>query len=635
MGQMNARRRVRGCGAAGAALVLAAAGAAAGQCDWSVSAVPDFDQRRLQTSTVPGLPGDGGEYCVPTSKSNQLAYLANHGYPSLFGGARKWSNQANYDFVTSRILLLGNLIGTTPDHGSNPSGTQAGMTAYLLLFAPGKFDFTMMSTADGYAPAPADMWICHELGALVGQGWGRYTQDSPGHFTRSSGHATTVVGMTGFCGSGLVHVRYRNPADDDANTTQSPFATADSELTPIPAFFRRSASLPYLVRTQYRFHQQSPDDERFLDSVSAIWPLFGITTGNGGGGGGPPELRVQRPNRIFADLPAIQTVQTPTGGAIRDLAMSARLTSWYYITGPVGSTPAKVFKLDSVALTSSEITGFSNPTRVFCGRMGELYVLDGATLSWLEPEGPPSSVGHGGSAASMGIDCFTYDDAGDTVVGLDVAGRMVYVWSRLLGGPTPLPVPPGPCLSGRSSISISQADGTLWLCSAGCPNIYKLTGGGTGALVVADMITPPAGSNPTGVHVNTAGHVFFSSGGVLHEMEKMNGVWIDSPGSDFAGIPSGAAFCMSRSRSNSDSTMAGPEWYDTPDPVGDPETLDCYANCDNSTIPPVLNVNDFLCFINKFAAADPDANCDDSTVPPVLNVNDFGCFINKFAGGCP
>jgi hypothetical protein len=30
-------------------------------------------------------------------------------------------------------------------------------------------------------------------------------------------------------------------------------------------------------------------------------------------------------------------------------------------------------------------------------------------------------------------------------------------------------------------------------------------------------------------------------------------------------------------------------------------TTPCYANCDNSTVPPILNVNDFQCFLNKFA----------------------------------
>lgn len=69
----------------------------------------------------------------------------------------------------------------------------------------------------------------------------------------------------------------------------------------------------------------------------------------------------------------------------------------------------------------------------------------------------------------------------------------------------------------------------------------------------------------------------------------------------------------------------------------------CYANCDGSRILPTLNVNDFVCFQNRFAAASSlppaqqasdYANCDRSTLAPVLNVNDFTCFLNKFAAGC-
>ncbi len=61
----------------------------------------------------------------------------------------------------------------------------------------------------------------------------------------------------------------------------------------------------------------------------------------------------------------------------------------------------------------------------------------------------------------------------------------------------------------------------------------------------------------------------------------------------------------------------------------------CYANCDGSTTAPVLNILDFGCFLNRFAAGDTYANCDGSTVQPVLNVLDFGCFLNTFAAGCP
>jgi uncharacterized membrane protein len=61
----------------------------------------------------------------------------------------------------------------------------------------------------------------------------------------------------------------------------------------------------------------------------------------------------------------------------------------------------------------------------------------------------------------------------------------------------------------------------------------------------------------------------------------------------------------------------------------------CYANCDGSTIPPILNVNDFVCFQTEFASNDPAANCDGSTMPPILTVNDFVCFQTRFAAGCP
>ncbi len=60
----------------------------------------------------------------------------------------------------------------------------------------------------------------------------------------------------------------------------------------------------------------------------------------------------------------------------------------------------------------------------------------------------------------------------------------------------------------------------------------------------------------------------------------------------------------------------------------------CYANCDGSTVQPVLTANDFQCFINAYAAGASTANCDGSTVQPVLTANDFQCFINKYAAGC-
>jgi len=60
----------------------------------------------------------------------------------------------------------------------------------------------------------------------------------------------------------------------------------------------------------------------------------------------------------------------------------------------------------------------------------------------------------------------------------------------------------------------------------------------------------------------------------------------------------------------------------------------CYANCDASTAIPILNVQDFNCFLGRFAAGESYANCDGSTAAPVLNVQDFTCFLQRFATGC-
>ncbi|MFG0282855.1 MAG: GC-type dockerin domain-anchored protein [Phycisphaerales bacterium JB039] len=57
--------------------------------------------------------------------------------------------------------------------------------------------------------------------------------------------------------------------------------------------------------------------------------------------------------------------------------------------------------------------------------------------------------------------------------------------------------------------------------------------------------------------------------------------------------------------------------------------IGCYADCDGSG---ELDLFDFLCFQNMFAAGDLYADCDESGA---LDLFDFLCFQNEFAAGCP
>jgi hypothetical protein len=57
----------------------------------------------------------------------------------------------------------------------------------------------------------------------------------------------------------------------------------------------------------------------------------------------------------------------------------------------------------------------------------------------------------------------------------------------------------------------------------------------------------------------------------------------------------------------------------------------CYADCDNSRVAPRLNVEDFSCFIQKFAYGNPYVDCNQDGI---RDVQDFHCFIERFMENC-
>lgn len=87
-----------------------------------------------------------------------------------------------------------------------------------------------------------------------------------------------------------------------------------------------------------------------------------------------------------------------------------------------------------------------------------------------------------------------------------------------------------------------------------------------------------------------------------------------------------------------------PRFHDdpgTPDTgVGTPPIVDmgafefqgdsqCEADCDHNAI---LDLFDFLCFVNHFNAGHSYADCDGSGS---LSIFDFLCYVNLFNAGCP
>ena len=151
------------------------------------------------------------------------------------------------------------------------------------------------------------------------------------------------------------------------------------------------------------------------------------------------------------------------------------------------------------------------------------------------------------------------------------------------------------------------------------------TPGGSGVGVDPDYVEAASAVTPVGGSLE--GYVWGSTAALVADVQA----WVDNPGTNFGWFVIGdelTAGSAKRFESRESLTAAArPVLRVT-------FTRPCYPNCDGSTVAPVLNVNDFICFQQKYAAGDPYANCDGSSIPPILNVNDFICFSTAFAGGC-
>ena len=136
-----------------------------------------------------------------------------------------------------------------------------------------------------------------------------------------------------------------------------------------------------------------------------------------------------------------------------------------------------------------------------------------------------------------------------------------------------------------------------------------------------------------------------SGGGALYSINTTTGVAALIGGGPFGNdlgalfeMPGGELLCCGANLRRVDrltgaTTLIGPTGFSDIRGLAISFRDDCYAECDHS-INGWLNANDFQCFLDRFAAGDPWANCDQSTIPPVLTANDFQCYLNAFAAGC-
>jgi hypothetical protein len=293
--------------------------------------------------------------------------------------------------------------------------------------------------------------------------------------------------------------------------------------------------------------------------------------------------------------------------AIAGLATPALADDLYALSG---NTNPVLYKLDpatGVALETHVVTG---QEALFGGLgadpAGHLYSIDGyndANSDRLFLIDPATGVGTvvGPTRFNWNFRCVALNPATGALMG--ATDNTLYTMNTATGEATPVTPINGASLDQLTALAIDNA-GHAYITDIGDTDLFSLnlqTGQAT-------RIGSVGGSG------NWFNDLAFDSAGVLHGARFNGGVYtIDlvtaTQTFEFAGNYTGLVFIG-----------GGP--------------APCYPNCDASTTPPILNVADFSCFLNSFAAGQSYANCDGSTTPPVLNVADFSCFLNAFAAGC-
>ena len=220
---------------------------------YAITELPDFDQRRDPNGDLGlvGLPNGGRMYCAPTSATDIVAWIANHGHSGLDPGPERWQDYTlrnwgpeameRYQTITWTIGEMGDAdhMATVPDGGTGVEALHRGISNYLRDNEPsiGAAYAVQTTGVDGGSwndpgitiPDTATAAFQGLFGAVMTMRWGHYdtaaSSDGSPHdlIGRSGGHIVAVqrierVGPDTF-------ITVSNPYAVDETFTQSDFGS--------------------------------------------------------------------------------------------------------------------------------------------------------------------------------------------------------------------------------------------------------------------------------------------------------------------------------------------------------------------------------------------------------------------------
>jgi hypothetical protein len=527
--------------------VAAAASAANLPFTYRKGGIPDLDQTRQIAGGHFGLPGDGNNYCVPTSAMDCLAYIANHGYGWMEpNGYRNWQAQNLYDSAGIEIWKMGQFMNTDAGTGTTGDNHLQGIKDWFDSWGLlSDFTVTAQFASGTSSPTPNDLADAGFAGGLVMPIIGWYSL-AAGQYTRVGGHCLAMNKLVGVAGPAYT-ISWRDPAaDDGVFTTQSPFSTGTYTLTAVSAMFNGSN------RTQYRVVGfNSGTNAGFLDGYVVITPKHVLTTA-------PGDFEFD-----LYDLSSLvdnATVHVAAPGGIRHAALHAAMTSVAYLTLPDGNQRSDLRVLDPnsghMVIIQELVPG---AMKVAVGRNRRAYVLADGGIRLLGYDLDRAEAPYDASLPQY-MNTLAYDDRYDLVYVLCTGNPRLVQCTADLAVQNDVQLPAGLSLNIEAPLAVSPVTSNLWIASQWASELYEIGVDQDGVATLLSQFYDPDLYDAVGLAVDERDHVFVSTNrGTGLEFAGGTGNWQRVSPSVLDGRAFGPLMAVSFSRSNFNvATMTGP-----------------------------------------------------------------------------
>jgi len=587
------------------------------QYTYKVIKVPDFDQRRS------GLANNGSNHCVPTSATNWMAYIANHGYPQLSPGSGNWQSSTQYLPSTIAILLMGLNMGTSGTGGTGLNGAVSGVQSWFSS-SPYPGWFFSIGVNDGlFTQTSFDTLATHALlGRLVMPRIGWYNTSNYPTITRTGGHVTSMTRALRSGSSRTIGIN--DPASDDGNlTTQGTFSRENypiqNELVVMEGVVRNAAKM-----VGY--------GSGYIDGYRAIVPIFGLTTSS---------------NLLTLNLSALAALGSfnppsasiPIGATIHDLQLTADALSVVVLTktGAITatSTMTRYDILTGQPNYSKTIGG--DVKQIALGRKGQLFWCTVNSLGVFDlsnPDLPPIAVTPPGPPSSI-----VYDDVADRIVALDTAGKKLYRYPNTLvvGGAPATPIvdnlPTNLVFAGTPFLAISPVTGRTWYATSGNDKVFEVVPVVGGPATVNPVLLPGVGSIQS-LQIDDLGRIFICDGSVKGFLPPAAGggtaTPMNSTMSPLIGLQSPKFFRVPVSRHNFEMAMDVPTQWDIVLPTQfSPSIADCIADITGDDMVDGVDLGRLLAQWGDTGFSDSDINSDG-----IVDGTDLGLLLAAW-GACP